>query len=268
LALSLLKPRTSSHLQTWLDWLVFERGLSPRTIQGYEREMRRLGPRVLRLTTDDLRERLNASPNDSISTRNGRIAAWSSFYRKAVREGWRKDDPTANIDRQKAKRGIPHPVRDLADKLAELPPMYRLIMVLFWQTGMRLSEACDLSIEEAVSDRDWIDVIGKGSKERRIPLTKLGHDVLLAIAALPHPDHRVHLLLPVGPRAIEHWFREVGTHPHALRHTFACDMAEADVREFVLQDLLGHASPATTRVYVATSERRLREGMDKFEAAG
>jgi len=191
-----------------------------------------------------------------VSTRNGRIAAYRSFFGKAVQEGWRQDDPSLKLDRPRSRRGIPRPVEDLEAKMALLPPVYRHIAVLLSQTGMRLAELCRLDVPLPVSGR--IDVLGKGSKWRRIPLTVKAQEALTALGGK----------VDVGPRAIQHAFRKVGMHPHALRHHFGCACAEAGVDAFVLQDLLGHASPATTRGYVMNSERRLREGISKLEASG
>jgi site-specific recombinase XerD len=116
---------------------------------------------------------------------------------------------------------------------------------------LRISEAC--AVECGVPVPDALRVKGKGSRDRVVPLTEMARTALTALGGR----------IAYRPRTIQRHFAAVGFHPHALRHTFASQLADHEVDLSVIQDLLGHASPATTRVYQANSPERLRRGLEK-----
>jgi integrase/recombinase XerD len=238
--------------KAWLAWVTFERALAPSTISGYKRELLALGPpsHLLSLSTEDLRRQLHSNPEDAISTRNGRIAAYRSFFKEARRQNWRQDDPSERLDRPKSKRGIPHPVPDLDAKLALLSPTYRNIAVIFVNTGMRLSEGC--SVEVPIPVPRVITVIGKGSKERPIPLNAAARQAFTELGGK----------FPVGPRAIEHAFRKAGFHPHALRHHCASTLYAKGVRITTIQKLLGHSNLNTTMIYTLVDASEVEEAVE------
>lgn len=237
-------------IAAWRRWATIERGLSPRTVEAYERELTLLGPRPAAASTDDLRDVLHARVS-SASTTARRIAAWRSYYGFLVRTGQRPDDPTAGLDRPRVRRGLPRPVTDLTARLEDLESPFREIAVLLAETGLRISEACALEVPLPVPDA--VTVKGKGSKERLVPLSAEARRALTMLGGRIEPS----------ARTIQRRFRTAGFTPHRLRHTFATELAEADVDLSVIQDLLGHASPATTRVYQANSQARLRSGVER-----
>jgi len=241
-------------LEEWLAWLTIERGLSQGTVKAYHREVRNLaivyGPRFAMIGTEDLRERLYAAGGNP-GTVARRISAWASFYGWLVRTDRRLDDPTHKIDRPRIKRGLPKPVPDPDGVFAELEPHVRSIAVFLRETGLRLSEA--LSVDVAVPAPDQLLVHGKGDKERIVPLTEK------ARAALDDLGGRVSL----KGRTIQRKFQKVGIHPHALRHTLACELIASGADLGEVQDILGHASPATTRIYAAYRVDRLRTAMER-----
>jgi len=103
---------------------------------------------------------------------------------------------------------------------------------------------------------DELVVLGKGSKTRIVPLTLRARQALDELGG--HIDKSV--------RAIERAFSMVGTHPHALRHTFATDLITSGADLGDVQELLGHSSPATTKVYAAYSTSRLRAAIERRSA--
>lgn len=240
-------------LAGWVRW-ARSRGLSDGTIQAYSRELRKLAEvvDVDHAQALALRAVLETSTGKA-STVNRRVAAWASYYRWLVRTEQRADNPTEVLDRPKVRRGLPRPLEDFEAFLAKLDPMMQAIAVLLWETGLRISEACAITVD--VPAPDELIVMGKGSKERWIPLSERARE------ALDELGGRVSLT----PRAIQRRFRDAapGVTPHRLRHSFATDLIERDVALEVAQQLLGHSSPSTTMIYAKVSRRRLREAVDR-----
>lgn len=180
-----------------------------------------------------------------------RLAAYRSFYRFLIRTEVRTDDPTASLERPKLHPGLPRPVSDLDAALDRLGTDAQAVAVLLVETGLRISEAMAIDVE--VPCRDLLLVRGKGDKERLVPLSPP------ARAALDELGGHIEL----STRSIQRQFAAAGFTPHRLRHTLASGLAERDVDLSVIQDLLGHASPATTRVYQRNDVRRIREGLER-----
>ena len=240
-------------LSAYLRWARVERGLSPATIEAYTRELHTLASgseRLHELQTDDLRAVLHAR-GGAPSTVARRLAAWRSYYGWLVRTGQRDDDPTRGIDRPRVRRGIPRPVEDLDALLGRLDPVMQAVVVFLAETGLRVSEAC--SVSERLPAPETITVLGKGGKERHVPLSDL------ARAALDELGGHI----PLAKRTVQRRLQLAGSKAHALRHTFASDLAEDDVDISVIQKLLGHASPATTLIYAEVSQRRMRAAIDR-----
>lgn len=232
----------------WVAWLEVERGLLPSTINGYRRELRmlwtRYNARLPELTTEELRAFL-IDAGGKPSTVGGRIAAYRSFYGFLVRTDRRLDDPTAKIDRPKVRRGIPKPISDRALVFSKLPPKMQLVAMVLGETGLRISEACSLVLP--VPCPAEVMVRGKGAKDRIVLFTPKARAAMDEMGGT----------FPFRKRVIQRHLQEAGTHAHAFRHTLACDLAMAGADLGDVQEILGHSSPATTKVYMAYKTDRL-----------
>jgi integrase/recombinase XerD len=241
-------------LSAYLLWARVERGLSPSTLEAYRRELENLSSSdhaVLEaLGTEDLRAYIQ-SRGGKASTVARRIAALRSFFGWLQRQDHREDDPSRRLDRPRVKRGLPRPIGNVDDALERLDPVSRNAAVLLNETGLRISELCSLSVP--MPPPEELVVNGKGGKERVIPLSDQ------AWAALSELGGKI----PISKRSLQRRFQDAGFTAHRLRHTFATELAEADVDLSVIQDLLGHRSPATTRIYLRNDARRLRAGIEK-----
>jgi site-specific recombinase XerD len=227
-----------------------ERGLAETTVSAYLRELRALGDLRPRLQTEALRSLLH-SRGGSAGTVSRRIAAWRSYYRWAVRTEQRTDDPTVGLDRPKVLPGLPKPIEDVDAVLIRLDPVMQAIALFLLESGLRISEACAVNVPLPVPQT--IRVKGKGGKTRLVPLSHLAREALGELGGR----------IPLAMRTVQRRFQLAGTHAHAFRHTFATDLLEDEIALEVVQDLLGHASPATTRIYGRVSERRLHEAVDR-----
>ena len=294
--------RTStSQIERFLDHLAAERGLSPHTLAAYRRDLLRYGAFLEARGIDDA---ARATEDDAAGfvvhlsagrTPEGRpyrassvaraVAAVRSFHRFLVMEGDGTADPSAGVTRPRVPRTLPRPLsvdevgRILASPAGGTPLALRdtAILETLYGAGLRVSELVSLDVDELDLEEGSVRVIGKGSKERIVPLGRYARDALRRYLAAGRPslasrssgpalflNHRGGRLTRQGcDRILRGHVRRAGLRKrvsaHTLRHTFATHLLEggADVR--VVQELLGHASVATTQIYTLVTEQHLRE---------
>lgn len=186
----------------------------------------------------------------------------AGYYRYSVRRGYLTLDPTADLDTPTVAAGLPQPCSDaqLAVALTAPQPWYTVVL-LASRAGLRISEIADAR-REHLDDRRRLHVVGKGGKERIIPLDEVLWAELGPLP--PGPLVRGRLGQPLTGHTLTHdqrrLWRKLGLGPdmhwHRLRHWFATRLLEsgADIR--VVQELMGHASLATTQRYTAVTDER------------
>jgi integrase/recombinase XerC len=281
--------------ERYLDHLTFERGLSEHSVRAYAGDVTSLFDHATRMGCDDVEEitiqvlrswlaRLH-STGASRATISRRASAARVFTAWAVRDGAMSADPGAMLASPKARRPLPDVLR--VDEAAAVmkaagedrsPGGLRdaAVMELLYATGARVSELCGLDVDDIDQRRRTVRLMGKGAKERTVPL---GEPAAAAVSswvvvgrprlATPHSGAALLLGLRGGrldPRAARQVVHErlaavPGTTdlgPHGLRHTAATHLLEggADLRS--VQELLGHATLATTQIYTHVSIDRLR----------
>jgi integrase/recombinase XerD len=226
------------------------------------------------------------------------IAALRAFYRFAENEKLLPANVAENLSLPRRWKRIPKALTDSEinqllrpsdPAVMETPHSLcdRAILELAYASGLRLSELRGIRLEQLHLDAGFIQVIGKGNKERVVPL---GSKAIKAITRYLERDGRPKLVTPRSPAnlfltrrgtpfaAVTLWGRiknyvkaagiERNVTPHMLRHSFATHLLEhgADLR--VIQELLGHASISTTEVYTHVAGKRLREVHRKFHPRG
>jgi integrase/recombinase XerD len=264
---------------------------SPRTVDAYRRDLASLaehsGRPASRATAEDLEAWLAAMRARGLapSTVARRLAAVRSFYRHQVLLGARPDNPAAQLRPPRRPRTVPRTLSPaeserLIEAAAGVTPRAmrdRALAELLYGAGLRVSEAVGLVRGAVDLENRLVRVLGKGDKERIVPLGRPAVEALRRYLALgrPHLDrrHRPELFLNArgGPltRAgaflvLRRLAERAGldparVHPHLLRHSFATHLLEggADLRS--VQELLGHADLSTTERYTHVSDRRRRE---------
>jgi integrase/recombinase XerD len=213
------------------------------------------------------------------------LSSIRALHRFLLREGEIERDPTAGVVRPKLPRRLPHPlsVDDVARVLAQPDPSTpaglrdRAVLETLYGAGVRISELVGLDVDDVDLEEGSVRVFGKGSKERDVPLGRFARDAIGAYLTrarpqIARPRSRSALFLNLrggrltrqgcaGILAKHAEAARIGTRvsPHTLRHSFATHLLEggADVR--VVQELLGHASVATTQVYTLVTKEHLRE---------
>jgi integrase/recombinase XerD len=265
--------------------------LAPRTVEAYRRDLIAfsawLGGPPASATQDRLEGYVAQLRADGLAatTIARRIAALRSFYRHQVLVGARGDNPAAELELPRRRRALPktlspNEVERLIDAATGTTPRSlrdRALVELLYGAGLRVSEAVGLERAGIDLENRLVRTIGKGSKERIVPLGREAVEALRRYLARGRPfldkRHRPELFLNAQGGALtragaflilrrlaEAAGLEAGrVHPHLLRHSFATHLLEggADLRS--VQEMLGHADLATTELYTHVSDRRRRE---------
>ncbi|MEV0582433.1 tyrosine recombinase XerC [Nonomuraea sp. NPDC050310] len=272
--------------------LRFERDLSPHTVRAYLSDLAtlltHLGERDLdHLTITLLREWLATQHATGLSraTLARRTACARTFTAFCHRRGWLNDDPGLLLGTAKAPKSLPAVLDQSQARAALEPPTDdttpkalrdQAILELLYATGIRVSELCQLDVDDVDRDRRVIRVLGKGRKERSVPF---GAPAMHAIDRWCVYGRPLWIKPKSGPalflgtrgaridagtvrRIVHARLQQVDgapdLSPHGLRHSAATHLLEggADLRS--VQELLGHASLNTTQIYTHVSIDRLR----------
>ena len=265
--------------------------LAPRTVDAYRRDLvdfkAGLGVSPAKASPEQLAGYVAQLRADgrAATTIARRVAALRSFYRHQVLLGARPDNPAAELELPRRRRALPKTlspgeVERLIDAATGTTPRSmrdRALVELLYGAGLRVSEA--VGLERAAIDLEGrlVRTVGKGSKERIVPIGREAVEALRRYLAHGRPfldkRHRAELFLNAQGGALtragaflilrrlaETAGLEPGrVHPHLLRHSFATHLLEggADLRS--VQEMLGHADLATTELYTHVSDRRRRE---------
>lgn len=282
-------------LDAWLGHLAFERRLAARSLSAYEGDVTAhlewLAGRKTALSAvrpGDLESWLTAlyAARYRATSRARRVAALRSFYEWAARAGHIAADPADGLASPRLPRRLPRVLTvEEARRLVTAPQgdtptalRDRAMLELLYGLGLRVSELLELPLERVDLESGIVRILGKGSKERILPL---GGAAARAIAAW-RADGRPELVRgkkPVSTLFVNarggslsrmgFWkiLRAHGEaagvthdlHPHTLRHSFATHMLEGGADLRVVQELLGHASITTTQIYTEVDREYLRE---------
>ncbi len=291
-------------LAEFLNYLSVERGLAKNTLMAYERDLLAYGkflkghcgvePEAVKRehVTDYMLSQKNADMESTSICRS--LAAIRMFHRFLVRENFAKEDPTDLVDTPRTWKRIPAVLNQ-----AEIDAMIkaaqgrgwqaerdRAILELFYASGLRVSELVGLKVESVNLNMGFVRCIGKGSKERLIPVGGKAKEAVEKYCAGGRKkistgrDTDILFLSRLGKgmsrqsawKIIKHYARKAGIKktikPHTLRHTFATHLLEhgADLRS--VQEMLGHADIATTQIYTHVDRERLRAVHKEFHPRG
>ena len=288
----------ASDIDAYLAYLDLERGLSRNTREGYQRDLEQCAAFVAREGAPDWR-RVSAEQagawvrslcRGAPSSQARKLTALRMFARFMVREGLRPDDFTELLSGPKLARRLPGTLsseevgRLLASPCGGDPASLRdrAILELFYSSGLRVSEVAALMLQQVDLKNGFARVFGKGSKERVVPMGARARDAVGAWIDSGRPHFvrartRSELFLSSRGTSLSRvalWgivrkhARRAGiakaVKPHLLRHSFATHLLAggADLRS--IQEMLGHASIATTQIYTAVGARRLKDEHERF----
>ena len=277
-------------IDAFLLELRVERGLSPLTIAAYRRD---LGQFAATADADWRRDPQPARDFVAALRRNGRrpatqarkVAALRSFYAFALREGIIERDVATLLDTPKPGSYLPEVLAaDDVVRVLDAPPADdpagirdRALLELLYDCGLRVSELTGLDLDRVDLEKLQVRVIGKGDKERRVPMTEEARERLHRYLGGPRAtwtakqptravfvsQHGKRLARESVYRLVRGWAAVAGlgekVTPHTFRHSFATHLLEGGADLRVVQTLLGHASISTTQLYTHLTGRRLRE---------
>ena len=271
-------------------YLKVERGLSPNTVKAYTADiegfyefLRHRGVTFRDASSSDISDYI-ISVSDYLSKRSQArlLSSLNSFFDYLVSEGERKDNPSSAVDSPKLGKYLPVvlSVEEVRAILKAAPnERDRAILEVLYGCGLRVSEVCSLKISEVYLKDMFVKVMGKGSKERLVPMAPSTASAIMDyLSVRPESDAGCEdvLFLNRFGRALSRVavFKMVKSvalvagvdknlSPHTFRHSFATHLVEngADLR--VVQEMLGHESILTTEIYThvdsTTWQREIKE---------
>lgn len=213
------------------------------------------------------------------------LAALKSFYKFLYMEDIIEEDPAAELEFPRIAEKLPDTLSmDELERLirAATGLKERLVIELFYATGMRISELATLKVEDLDFEGGWVRVFGKGSKERFVPLNAAVQELLKEYIRIKKLSVSGFLFstkgrnLPMSRQGIWKIVKKTAESaglkknikPHSLRHTFATHLLEngADLRS--IQVLLGHSNIDTTQIYTHVNRKNIREMHLKYHPRG
>ena len=288
-------------IDEFIYWLEAERRYSPLTVRNYRRDaddfLRFIGKDRAsfvpsEITRSDVEEwiiYLAEERSLAASSVNRSVASLRTLWHWMLERGYATHDVVSGIRSQRSRRRLPVFVADsrMADVVERVREALRsddydvrrdaLVVILFYTTGLRLSELASLTHEDISADFSCVRVLGKGRKERIVPLLGSVAEILKKYFSHNYSqniciDQKKALILskkgePLSHRTMQRIVDRVlkaagvpgKTSPHVLRHTFATHLLNfgADLRD--IQELLGHSSLKATQVYTHNNIERLRD---------
>ncbi|MFA5355808.1 MAG: tyrosine recombinase XerC [Candidatus Omnitrophota bacterium] len=280
------------YIEKFIRYLQIEKNYSPHTIENYKLDLddfkKFLGETALdKIDYLLLRKYLAILKEKNLSSRSvgRRLSALRSFFKFLVREGHLKINPIVVLSSPKQDKHLPtFLTEDEVDKLitavklaSERDYRDKAVIETFYSTGIRVSELVGLNIDDIDFISGIIKVLGKGKKERIVPV---GETALTAIRAYLDKRKKVKepevlFLNKNGTRITDRGIRDVldkyirlaslkhGVSPHTLRHSFATHLLNrgADLRS--VQELLGHVNLSTTQIYTHLTTEKLKSVYNK-----
>lgn len=287
-----IRPDDDDRIDAFIEHLWLHQGVSDNTQAAYRSDLRRFCEylisrklALLEVSEQSLQDYLLWRRTQGLSPRSTSrfLSAAKKFFQYAVKQQWVAIDPTARLKRPKLPQSIPHSLsEDNVEALLDQPDTDtpiglrdRTMLEVLYATGLRVTELIRLQYDQLSRQQGLVRVVGKGNKERLVPLgeealewldTYLTHG-RPAITDKSSPwvfvTQRGSLLTRQAFwYRLKHYAAEAGIYahlsPHTLRHAFATHLLNhgADLR--VLQMLLGHSDLSTTQIYTQVARERLQ----------
>lgn len=275
------------YIQDYLNYLLIDKKYSENTISSYENDLKKfkksICKEVVEVNRNDILNFLKTEEKKSDSTRGHSIVVLRNFYKYLTLEGVIKKNPTDTIELPKKSKSLPKvlSIQEI-DLLLNFPLNtaydYRnkSMIELMYSSGLRISELINLKIHDVNLEYKTVRILGKGSKERIVPIG----DIAIYYLNCYIDNYRLELLkIPneylflssrgtkMTRQAFFKILRKIALvqgikkefSPHTLRHSFATHLVEngADLRS--VQEMLGHSSISTTQVYINVSTNFIKE---------
>lgn len=285
----------SDAVDLYFQYLKVENGVSKQTIVNYAYDIKKFFESIPKDTTEDMLPTdisdfvtIQMKQQLSVPTILRRISSTLNFYLFLKRENI-IDFTVPEFDRPKKMKHLPKTisVEEVEDLLAA-PDLNkdegfrdRTMLEVMYSSGLRVSELLSLKIKQINLEKGVIDIIGKGNKQRKVPIGEYALEFVNKYI----DEHRIHnpgkrtgylFLNRYGePLSRQYFFKQIKKYakeanieedisPHTLRHCFATHMLENGAELRALQEMLGHSNLSTTQIYTNVSTKRILDAYDLF----
>ncbi len=264
-------------LDQYLDSLEKIKNYSPNTIKSYKNDILQYLDEEVVLGEFSKYLKICSKKGYSKTTINRKITSIKTFLIWCIEKNYLESTSLKSVKNLKAEKKLPNVltanyINELLDSLPSKDPKDirdKAILELMYSSGLRVSEVSNLSIKD-VKDNKSIKVLGKGNKERVLPITSRAYDVInkyIEHSRTIFVNEKSDSFLFLGVRGGQLSDREirrivklrVGTFPHSLRHTFATHLLDGGADLRIVQELLGHNDPSTTQIYTHVSKKQMKK---------
>lgn len=286
----------SDAIDDFLNYCVFEKGLADKTKDAYRNDLKiynsflesRKIKNVNSIDADDVKDFLKNRSEESVTTIAHNLTVIKNFHKYLLKEKLVDRDVTEFVERPKLRKSLPKALSmEEVDKLLDIelvtPFDYRnkAMLELMYGCGLRVSEVINLTINDIDMMNAFVRILGKGSKERIVPLGEYAiiyldkymkvRDSLLkgkACDKLFLNNHGMPITRQGFFKNLKTILKKKGLNtnisPHTLRHSFATHLINrgADLRS--IQEMLGHADISTTKIYTEVSDAKVIEDYKKY----
>ena len=288
----------NAQIARFRQYLVYEKGLSPKSVEAYLHDVQLLTDflgedKIADATFEELQKFLKHLYESDFNARSQAriVSGMRAFYRYLIYANVREDDPTELLDAPKIGMHLPdvltvEEIQDIMDVIDLSTPeghRNRAMVEVMYGCGLRVSELVTLRLSNLFFDDGFIKVVGKGNKERLIPIGKTainavnqyveGKRKLLKIKK-GEEDYvflnrrGAHLTREMVFMLVKKWVAAVGidktVSPHTFRHSFATHLIEGGADLRAVQQMLGHESITTTEIYTHLDQDYLRTNIALF----
>lgn len=286
----------ADELTAFFTYMRSEKQLSPHTQAAYQRDLEKFChfcqqqslAQLDAIKPQHIRQNLAALHRCEIGGKSLQrwLSSLRSFFKFAIRNNWLKANPADGIQAPKSPKKLPKTLD--ADQTAQFIEIEgnsfialrdRALLELIYSSGLRLAEVTGLNLTDIDLTEGMVVVLGKGSKNRILPVGKQALNALrnwLPQRSLYAPDHQNALFITqrgtrISHRAVQMRMQQLSVqqgmenpvHPHMLRHSFASHMLESSSDLRLVQELLGHANISTTQIYTHLDFQHLAKIYDK-----
>lgn len=288
------------YIKQFVHYLKIERSLAENSIFAYQQDVAKLRDFCESYTlspehvqTGHLKQFVAELYDMGLSARSQAriISGWKQFFHFLIMEDLRKDDPSDNLELPKIGRKLPEVLTieeidaliDAIDLSSNEGQRNKAIIETLYSCGLRVSELVSLKFEDCFFDEGFIRVIGKGNKERLVPVSpsvieevsfyvehdrenapiKKGNEAIVFLNRRGAQLTRVMIFTIIKRLADAAGIRK-NISPHTFRHSFATHLIEGGANLRAVQDMLGHENITTTEIYTHLDQRFLREAILTF----
>ena len=282
----------NENLENYRNYLKYERAYSDNTVGAYMNDLNKyeefLKKDILESDTEDLEKYLKYIKNLESTTVAHKITSIKSYFNYNIKRGIVSVNPADKVSRPKLTKHLPEylteeEVGKLLDVEVKSPYDYRnkTILELLYSSGIRISELVNIKTPNYGSEECLIRIMGKGSKERIVPLGDYAVNIMndymnnyRPLINKKHTDYvfinnrgdkisRQFIFKVIKKEALKKGIKK-DISPHTLRHTFATHLLKngADLR--IIQELLGHENISTTQIYTHVTNNKLKSDYETY----